>query len=557
MLTRLKGLRVVDPVHHAAEQIRDVYLRDGQVVAGPNPGERVQRDFDCTGLIGMAGAIDLHTHIGGGNVNIARALLANEARRRPEPARAGCAASSLGPMPASHATGYRYAAMGYTACFEPAMLPANARQAHAEMGDTPIVDKGAYALLGNDDYLLRLLAGEAAQDEINDYVAWTLAATQAIAIKVVNPGGISAFKFNGRALDVDTAHPHYAVTPRQVLHRLARAVHELGVPHSLHVHAGNLGVPGNISSTIATLEAAEGLPLHLTHAQFHSYGNTGERGFSSAARALAEVVNSRPNLSLDVGQVMFGQTVTVSGDSMQQHRNARFARPNKWLVMDIENDAGCGVVPFRYRDRDFVAALQWCIGLELFLLVNDPWRVVLTTDHPNGGPFWSYPRLIRLLMDRCFRDEQLAAINPASAAASDLGQLTREYSLAEIAVMTRAAPARLLGLTDRGHLGVGAAADVVVYQPDANVETMFSAPRLVFKDGDVVAERGEVVAQRYGNIHVVRPEFDAGVRRRVADYFTRYACQRVDSFELGTTEAQVLGRASRVIVHPTRGRNAC
>ena len=68
--------------------------------------------------------------------------------------------------------------------------------------------------------------------------------------------------------------------------------------------------------------------------------------------------------------------------------------------MDIECDAGCGVVPFRYRDRDFVNALQWAIGLEMFLLVRDPWRVFLTTDHPNGAPFTSYPHLIRLLMDR-------------------------------------------------------------------------------------------------------------------------------------------------------------
>src|SRR2546430_3031579 len=49
---------------------------------------------------------------------------------------------------------------------------------------------------------------------------------------------------------------------------------------------------------------------------------------------------------------------------------------------------------------------QWAVGLELFLLARDPWRVVLSTDHPNGGSFLSYPRLIRLLMDRAYRDEQ-------------------------------------------------------------------------------------------------------------------------------------------------------
>ena len=85
-------------------------------------------------------------------------------------------------------------------------------------------------------------------------------------------------------------------------------------------------------------------------------------------------MNRNANVSVDVGQVMFGQTFTASGDSMRQYRNARNARPNKWVVMDIECDAGCGVVP-KVPRQDFVNALQWAIGLELFLLIDDPWRV--------------------------------------------------------------------------------------------------------------------------------------------------------------------------------------
>ena len=54
------------------------------------------------------------------------------------------------------------------------MLPVNARQAHMEMGDTPMVDKGGYVMLGSDDFLLRLMAAGEDQKLINDYVAWTL-----------------------------------------------------------------------------------------------------------------------------------------------------------------------------------------------------------------------------------------------------------------------------------------------------------------------------------------------------------------------------------------------
>jgi formylmethanofuran dehydrogenase subunit A len=110
-------------------------------------------------------------------------------------------------------------------------------------------------------------------------------ASQAIGIKVVNPGGINAFKFNQRALDLDEQNAHYQITPREVLKALSRAVHELGVPHPLHVHGNNLGVPGNMETTLKTMGASEGYPLHLTHIQFHSYGSEGDRKFSSGARS--------------------------------------------------------------------------------------------------------------------------------------------------------------------------------------------------------------------------------------------------------------------------------
>ena len=290
---------------------------------------------------------------------------------------------------------------------------------------------------------------------------------------------------------------HWQVTPRQVVHTLARALNELGVPHPLHIHGSNLGVAGNIRSTLETIEALEGLPAHLTHIQFHAYGTEGPKKFSSAALQLAEAVNANPQISIDVGQIMFGQTVTASGDTMRQYAQRDLANPRKWVGADIECDAGCGVVPFRYREQSYVNALQWAIGLEIFLLVNNPWQVVLTTDHPNGGPFTSYPHLIRLLMDRAFRDEQLAKLHPEVAANCALRSITRELTLDEIAVMTRAAPARLLGLHDRGQLGVGAAADIAVYREDADREAMFSTPEYVFKDGVLVARAGRSPPRRW------------------------------------------------------------
>ncbi len=531
----IRGGRMIDPTN-GTNAVRDLVVRDGRIAA-PVAGEPYDETFDASGCVVMAGGIDMHTHIGGGKVNLARMLMAEDHRDGANPIAlpdnllelASCGNCAPGTL----ATGYRYVEMGYTAAFEPAMVPSNARHAHMEMGDVPVLDHGAYVMLGNDELFLQLLAegGPDAKNfsQLRDYTAWTIQASKAMGVKVVNPGGISAFKFNQRKLDVNEQHVHWQVTPRQVLHTLARALKELGVPHPLHIHGSNLGVAGNIRSTLETIEALEGLPAHLTHIQFHAYGTEGPKKFSSAAQQIAEAVNANPQISIDIGQVMFGQTVTASGDTMRQYAQSDLANPRKWVGADIEGMAGCGVVPFRYREQSYVNALQWVIGLEIFLLVNNPWQVVLTTDHPNGGPFTSYPHLIRLLMDRSFREEQLAKLHPEVVSQCALRSITRELTLDEIAVMTRSGPAKLLGLPDRGQLGVGAAADIAIYREQADREAMFRVPERVFKDGVLVAKHGTLTATPVGGTHFVEPDYDTAIEKTLRKHWDDHGAISFDN----------------------------
>jgi formylmethanofuran dehydrogenase subunit A len=312
-------------------------------------------------------------------------------------------------------------------------------------------------------------------------------------------------------------------------------------------------VPGNLETTLNTIQGIDGLPMHLTHIQFHSYGTEGDYKFSSGAAQIAEAINRNKNITADVGQVLFGQTVTASGDSMRQHYNHRYASPDKWVCMDIECDAGCGVVPFKYRDQNFVNALQWAIGLEIFLLVEDPWRIFLTTDHPNGAPFMSYPHLIRLLMDKSFRNDMLATIHPEAQKMTTLASIDREYSFNEIAIMTRAGAARIIGLKDRGALSPGNWADITVYTENADRQAMFTKPDYVFKDGLLVVKDGEVVQSKWGTTHVVRPDFDKSIEQDLQKYFDSFLTMKLGNFKISDDELTEDGRGS-ITVHPLKDR---
>jgi formylmethanofuran dehydrogenase subunit A len=488
-------------------------------------------------MIVMPGGVDIHAHIAGGSVTHARRLLPEEHAVDPAPAprladgprgRSGTG----GTLPSSFVTGYRYAGLGYTTAMEAAVAPLAARQAHAELDDTPILDAGCFVLLGNDDFLLRqLAAGEPSR--ARDYAAWLLGAAQGYAIKIVNPGGVARWKAGGSERNVtglDDPVGSTAVTPRTILETLAGAANALGLPHPVHIHCNNLGQPGNVATTLESMRALTGQRAHFTHLQFHSYGGAPGAAWRSAARDVMEYVNAHPEVSVDVGQVMFGEATTVTADGPVEfllHRSTG----RKWVNVDIELESGCGIVPYQYRERAAVAALQWAVGLELFLLAQDPWRVALSTDHPNGGTFRSYPELIRLLMDRAYRDERLKSVNHKLLGGSALlDGLAREYSLSEIAIITRAGPARLLGLTGKGHLGPGADADVTIYAPDPDRAKMFAIPRYVIKAGTVVVEEGQLRRAPEGRRLSVRPPYDSALTPHLRRFFAEYASLAFENY---------------------------
>jgi formylmethanofuran dehydrogenase subunit A len=259
------------------------------------------------------------------------------------------------------------------------------------------------------------------------------------------------------------------------------------------------------------MRTLSGRQAHFAHVQFHSYG--GKPGGLPRSRApdLLEHLSVHPEFTVDVGQVMFGPAMTMTADA-HVSEVLRDLDGGKWLSHDTEVETGCGIVPYTYRAGNYVHALQWGIGLELFLLGTDPWQVMLSTDHPNGGSFLSYPKLIRLLMDRAFREDQMRSANQkAIRRTALLDGLEREYTLNEIAIITRAAPARRLGLRHKGHLGIGADADVTIYHDRADREEMFATPRYVVKGGELAVEDGDLRLAADGTLLSALAPFDPDV----------------------------------------------
>ena len=518
-LLKIAGGRVIDPLHGVDESPRDVWVRDGRVILPPGrPDEKPDRTIDARGYVVLPGGVDVHCHVAGAKVDASRLLRPEERRAEHGHAVAGEGSfrgGTLGSCPSAAMTGRLYAGMGYTTVNDAAIAPVGAFLAHEELAETPLVDRGFLTLAGNHRYLLDVLSrGESVESLVENFVRWLVWRTGSLGIKVVNPGGIEAWKQGkGRISAIDDPVPEFGVSPRMILECLCRAAAEIGLPHPVHLHSLNLGLPGNVATTLETLRALAGLPVHLAHVQFHSYGGDPNDPGSLQAQVgpLVEYVNDHPEVTLDVGQVLFGKTTIMTADgATAQYLGGLTGR--KLLIDHVELETGCGVMPIEYKDTNLVHAVQWATGLEWFLRVDDPWQVALSTDHPNGASFTAYPELMALLGDAEHRRECLEKLPEAVRERTGLREISRSLSLSELAIVTRAAPARMLGLTHKGHLGPGADADITIYQPSEDLRAMFAMPRWVIKAGRVIVDDTEIRDLDQGVTHrfdIPKPEPEA------------------------------------------------
>ena len=420
--------------------------------------------------------------------------------------------------------------MGWTTVNEAAVPMLSAKHTHEELRDTPIVDKACCLLMANNEIVLDLLeAGEL--ERARHVVAWHDLGGQGLRRQGGQPR-------RRRRLEVGQGRQDALRADRRLQQgdRRARSSRPspaswttCGLPHPLHLHCNNLGNPGNFTTTLETMKILEGNRAHIAHLQFHAYGGDDWHSIRSEAAAVAEYFNAHPHLTADAGAILFGDTVTITADGPWQHLLYQLTG-RKWGNLDVENETGCGIVPYTYRPSNLVNAVQWAVGLELLLLINDPWRIFLTTDHPNGACFWRYPEIIHLLMNADFRREQLKTLPPKALKRIVLADLDREYTPVRDRHHHLGRAGAALGLSHKGHLGVGADADVTIYNDTPDVARMFGYPRYVLKGGEIVLEEGEIRRTPQGREFLVQPAYDEHIEEYLRPVFQQVYTMSFDNY---------------------------
>ena len=424
--------------------------------------------------------------------------------------------------------------MGYTTAFEAAVPILKARHTHEELEEIPILDKAGLTLFGSNWMVMDAIR-EDDLDRLAAYVAWGLLASRGWGVKIVNPGGGEAWGFGKNVSGLDDPVPNFEVTPRQIIRKLAEANEKLNLPHSIHLHCNNLGKPGNYETTLATFDVCKDIKskrdrqsLHVTHVQFNAWGGNHWGDFESKSEPIADYLNKNDFLTIDMGQLVFGSATTMTADGPVQYANARLLKA-RWSNGDVELEDSSGVTPLEYHPQSYIHGIMWAIGLELALLTKDPWKVLMTTDHPNGGPYVNYPMVMTMLMSKKRREKEMAKIAEMTFERTCIAGIDRELDWYDIAIKTRAAHAKVQGIIElgKGHLGVGADADIAIYdiKPDETdatvefdkVEAAFRHAAYTIKGGEIVVKDGEITATPKGRTYWVKATAPADGHERMME----------------------------------------
>ena len=534
----IKNGFVYDPINGIDGEKMDIAIKNGKIVESVH--EHKAKKIDASDLTVMPGGVDIHCHIAGAEVNTGR-LLRPEDHFKDFERKTAITRSGVGhSIPSTFTTGYRYSRMGYTTIMNPSMPPLEAKHTHEELNDTPMLDKASYPLLGDWWFVLEYLQ-KGDLEECARYVAWMMHTAKGYAIKIVNPGGLESWGFGRNVHTIDDPVPNFCITPREIIRGLAKVNKMLNLPHTIHLHTNNLGLPGNYVTTLETMKALEdlstdGKPIaHITHLQFSSFAGDGWSTMKSAAEEISSYINNHNHITFDMGQVIFTDTTTMTADGPFEYTLYQLSG-HKWVNSDVETETSGGIIPFHYKRNNAVNATQWSIGLELALLVKDPWKMFMTTDHPNGGPFTAYPKIVGWLISKRARAAAQKRTSPKAQKKSLLPSIDRELSLYEIAIVTRAGQAKALGLKNKGHLGIGADADVAIYNVNPEkidiprkyktVRRAFANAAYTIKDGKIVVKDGEVVQHVDGctmwlDVKTSEPvRVDDDIKRKFKEYWT-------------------------------------
>jgi len=492
----IKNGLVFDPINNIGGEIKDILIENGTIVEKFSNNNDL-KEIDANGKTVIPSALDIHTHIASHQVNWAR-LLGGSNKEFQETWK-GLTLKNIA---------RDYIKNGYTFILEANVFPSLSKQSIFDLKHLPVLDK-AMLLNGSNLWAIELEYQRGKIEDMAVFLSDLLTLTKGFGFKAYNPFESESWNFKVLRDDLTENGRLYNFSALDVYENLTKANEQLGLPHSIHAHIEGYETPKGEDNLNVILDQIKSLNLtansninskikrsqifHLAHAS--AYNVNGDNEW------LIKFMNENNNFDLDLGFIGFNQInplITSDRRLINTLLDANEAEDTFKLIrsaVEFEGDMFAALRNFR-KDKKSDCIL-WANAIDLALSIKNKWQLQFSINFPNYAHINDVPKIATWLTSKKARDEFIADMNQDFINNNSLQNHDDSLSFNDFVIISRASPAKSLGLGDiKGNLGIGSDADVNILNIDLNKTDIEKEHEMLNKaliDIEYVLKAGKII----------------------------------------------------------------
>ena len=548
--TIIKNGLVFDPLNKIAGEVKDILIQDGRIVEKFSDESDV-RSIDANNKTVIPAALDIHTHVASQQVNWARLIGANNSEFK-----------EIWKGLTLDYIAKSYIANGYTFILEANVFPSLARQTIFNFKNLPVLDK-AMLLNASNLWPLELEFQRGKIDNMAVFLSDLLSITKGFGFKVYNPFESESWNFKDLRKDVSTKGRLYNFSALDVYENLTKANEHLGLPHSIHAHIEGYEQIKAKNNLFTILNKIKSLGLepnshqdsklkrsqifHIAHASAYNVdGNNSE---------LINSLNEDNNIDVDLGFIGFDKiNPLITSDRRLINSLLKDNGDENGIALissAVESEGDTFATLRNFDKKNIQDCILWANGIDIALKVDNKWQLQFSVNYPNYSNINNVPEIATWLVSKDARDKFMTGMNKEFLKNNTLQDNDKTLTFNEFIILTRASPAKSLGLGNiKGSLCEGADADLNILDLNINdidiskdyerLRNALSNIEYVIKSGEIIKHKEKINLTHQGKIFWSKGKVEVAdkdlIMNSKRDFYQKYCSVFYESLKISIAD---------------------
>jgi len=442
------------------------------------------------------------------------------------------------------------------------VFPSLARQTIFNFKNLPVLDK-AMLLNASNLWPLELEFQRGKIDNMAVFLSDLLSMTKGFGFKVYNPFESESWNFKDLRKDVSTKGRLYNFSALDVYENLTKANEHLGLPHSIHAHIegyeqikakNNLFTILNKIKSLG-LEPNSHLDSELKRSQIFHIAHASAYNVDGNNSELINSLNEDKNIDVDLGFIGFDKInplITSDRRLINSLLKDNGDENDIALIRSAVEFEGDTFATLRNFDKKNIQdCILWANGIDIALKVNNKWQLQFSVNYPNYSNINNVPKIATWLVSKDARDRFMTGMNKEFLINNTLKDNDKILTFNEYIILTRASPAKSLGLGNiKGSLSNGADADLNILDLNINdidtskdhesLKNALSNIEYVIKSGKIIKHKEKINLTPQGKIFWSKGKVEVAdkdlIMNSKRDFYQKYSSVFYESLKISIAD---------------------